>query len=317
MTPHANDERQRLASGPRLKDRASPVLVALVCALSFGTGFWLGPGRISPSGGHAQGSRAAHTHAAPAVVGVPGLPGTPAWRAEAQANLTMWRSTLLERTMELLKQTAHAASPHAQLQPQAHARYDLFSSILTCPRGEALSRVGGGADGGKLVRLYQEVGVGPGQRHRSESGLACAWAAAGACACDRGLKLRRVRHAGVCICMGAFPRGKMHLWVHGCRRCGMHAAVAAEHGRPIATSPAPNATTASQHALRCAPRCWRILNVSSTLWGPMVTSNLRKTSSVKQPAGWVTPTVRIWGKAPCARVTHEGLATRAAARALR
>lgn len=171
-------------SGHRLKERPRPVVFALICALSFAAGFLLGPGpgRSEPSSGRAQAPRAVLGRAtaagapsdggaaagsaqelAPAAAesgsaGAPGLPGTPAWRAAARVNLTNWRETLFGRAMDLLKETARAASPHAQLQPEGHARFGLFSSFLTCPSREALSRVGGSGDGGKLVRSRWHAG---------------------------------------------------------------------------------------------------------------------------------------------------------------
>ena len=78
-----------------------------------------------------------------------GLPGDSAFQSAARANWTEWRATLFRRTMLLVRGAEEKA--RAAAQPADHARFDIFSAYLSCPKGEALKRVGGSGDGGKLV----------------------------------------------------------------------------------------------------------------------------------------------------------------------
>lgn len=54
---------------------------------------------------------------------------------------------------------AHARGPPppGRVEPEGHARYQLFDPILGCPRGQGLMRLGSGGDGGKILCPMEEL----------------------------------------------------------------------------------------------------------------------------------------------------------------
>ncbi|KAL4424082.1 hypothetical protein ABPG75_001383 [Micractinium tetrahymenae] len=133
----------------------APAVAAVMVLLMLGTGWLL----ISP--GLQPGSRLqqAPTEATRQRT------GRTTWHRNGSVALQAWRSSLFPRMAKAY--TALEAAEYqseegrqkeiVRVEPQGHARYQLFDPVLGCPRGQGLMRLGSDGDGGKLLCPMEEL----------------------------------------------------------------------------------------------------------------------------------------------------------------